>query len=124
MMLRPRLARASPDDFANDIAATEAQARRDRCLALGEIPALQELSGCDRVAALGRWELNCARSPARSHQRCPALVAFDLVDQLHRSTCRARQANLFFPSTSTAGYGCGYRRHQVLPCPYGMSFAC
>jgi hypothetical protein len=86
MMLRPRLARALANDFANDIAVTEEQARRDRCLERGEIPALPRLSGCGRAAALGRRDLNCARSPSRSHPCCPAFLALTLADQLHGST--------------------------------------
>jgi hypothetical protein len=86
MMPRVRLARASANDFANDIAVTEERARRDRCRQHGEIPALPQLSGCGRAAALGRRDLNCARSPPRPHPCCPAFFAFTLADQLLGST--------------------------------------
>src|SRR5439155_4673973 len=71
MMSRLWLARA----LLSDIAAADEQARRDHCRELGEIPALQQLSGCGRAAASHWWDRNSARSPARAHPCCPAFVA-------------------------------------------------
>jgi hypothetical protein len=88
VMVCLRLACALAKDFANDIAVTEAQGRRDRCRQLGEIPELQELSECGQAARSGR-DPNCARSPLRSHPYCPAFVALTLAEQWHATTCRA-----------------------------------
>jgi hypothetical protein len=88
MMVRLRLACALAKDFAIDNALTEAQGRRDRCRQPGEIPVLQALSGCDQAATSGRWNLNCARSPFRSHPYCSAFVALTLAEQWHATTCR------------------------------------